>query len=85
MNIAGKDLTNMIARCVLSLYAYDENADDTSIENVIYQSISLIARLPVIAVYSYQAYNHKFNNKSLIIHAPKPEYSILMIQKPVMA
>ena len=76
MNIAGKDLTNMIARCVLSLYAYDENADDTSIENVIYQSVSLIARLPVIAVYSYHAYNHKSNNQSLVIHPPKPEYSI---------
>jgi citrate synthase len=60
---------------VLALYAYDENPDDISIANVLRQSLQLIAMFPMLAVYSYQSYQHYHQGKSLFIHLPKPEYS----------
>ena len=70
-----KDMMNALARCVLTLYSYDPNADDTSIPNVLRQCLELIAIFPVISVYSYQAYNHYHRNQSLIIHSPQPGLS----------
>lgn len=70
-----KDVMNMLARSVLALYSYDENADDVSIENVLRQCLGLIAQFPMLAVYSYQAINHYHQKQSLIIHSPKEEYS----------
>ena len=70
-----KDMMNVLARSVLALYSYDDNADDTSIENVLMQCLSLIANFPLLAVYGYQAYNHFHGNRSLYIHSPLPEYS----------
>ena len=70
-----KDVMNMISRSVLALYSYDENPDDISVENVLRQCLELIARFPLLAVYSYHAYSHYFDSQSLFIHNPKPEYS----------
>lgn len=71
----GKDLMNMLARCVLALYAYDDNADDISIPNVLRQSMFLISVFPLLAVYGYQSYQHYYKEQSLNIHLPKEEYS----------
>lgn len=70
-----KDVMNMLSRSVLALYSYDDNADDLSIENLVRQSLELIARFPLMAVYSYHAYAHYHGNQSLYIHSPKSEYS----------
>ncbi len=69
------DMMNTLARSVLTLYSYDDKADDTSIENVLSQSLSLIALFPVLSVYGYQAYRHYHDNQSLIIHNPQPNLS----------
>ena len=58
LTMKGKDIMNMLARSILALYTLDENADDTSIENILLQSISLIAKFPTIAAYSYHAMQH---------------------------
>ena len=71
----GKDMMNMLSRCVLALYAYDENPDDLSIPNVLRQCLQLIAEFPLLAVYGYQSYQHYHNSNSLFIHYPKPEYN----------
>lgn len=71
-----RDIMNKMARSVLSLYSYDDNPDDCSIENILRQSIQLLARIPMVAAYGYSAKVHYFDNKSLIIHQPKPELSI---------
>ncbi|MCL1958956.1 MAG: citrate/2-methylcitrate synthase [Spirochaetes bacterium] len=76
MNAASKDMMNSLARSVLTLYTYDEKPDDISIENVLRQSISLIAQFPLLAVYGYQAFAHYHDNKSLVIHAPQKGLSI---------
>ena len=75
MKAPSKDMMNALARSVLTMYAYDDRADDTSIENVVRQAVQLISLFPLISVYAYHAYNHYHDGASLIIHPPKPELS----------
>ncbi len=70
-----KDMMNILSRCVLALYSYDENPDDTSVPNVMRQCLQLIAQFPLIAVYAYHSYQHYHKGESLFIHYPKKEYS----------
>ena len=66
-----KNMMNVLQRCVLTLYSYDDNPDDISIKNVLRQSLELIAQFPLIAAYGYQGYRHYYLDKSLVIHNPK--------------
>lgn len=75
MKSPSSDMMNTLAKCVLTLYSYDDNANDTSIPNVLRQCMELIALFPLLSVYGYQAYAHYKNNESLIIHPPKKELS----------
>ena len=75
MKAPGKDLMNILSRCVLALYTYDENPDDITIANTLRQCLFLISIFPSLAVYSYQSFQHYYNMQDLIIHNPKPEYS----------
>ncbi len=72
----GKDMMNILSRCVLALYTYDENPDDISVDNVVRQCLQLISELPLIAVYAYHSFQHYHNNNSLFIHYPKKELTI---------
>ena len=76
MKATSRNMMNTLQRCVLTLYSYDENPDDISISNVLRQSLSLIAKLPLIAVYGYHAYRHYHENQNLFIRNPKPELSM---------
>jgi citrate synthase len=67
-----QNMMNKLARSVLAAYSYDDNADDTSIENVLRQSAELIARFPTMAAYAFQAKSHYYDKKSLFIHEPDP-------------
>ncbi|MDD5794019.1 citrate/2-methylcitrate synthase [Clostridium sp. HCP1S3_B4] len=69
------DMMNTLARSVLTLYSYDENANDISIPNVIRQCLQLVALFPLLSVYGYQAYDYYYKQNSLIIHTPNPELS----------
>ena len=71
-----QSIMNKLASGVLSLYSYDEAPDDTSPENVLRQSIELIARLPIIVSNAYNIKRHYFNNDSLYLHVPMDELSI---------
>lgn len=86
MKAPSRDMMNALARSVLTLYAYDEQADDISIPNVLRQCLQLIALFPLLSVYGYQAFNHYHEGKSLYIHQPLPELStaenILRILRP---
>lgn len=66
-----KNIMNKLARSVLAAYSYDDNPDDTSVGNILRQSIELIARLPVMAAYGYQAKSHYHDGKSLYLHSPQ--------------
>ena len=86
MKAPSRDMMNTLARSVLTLYSYDDRADDISIPNVLRQCLQLIALFPLLSVYGYQAYNHYHEGQSLYIHAPDPELStaenILRILRP---
>ncbi len=88
MKAPSKDMMNTLARSVLTLYSYDEKAEDISIENVLRQSLQLIAVFPLLSVYGYQAFNHYHYGKSLVIHPPKEGLStaenILYMLRPNM-
>ena len=71
-----RDVMNQLARSVLALYSYDDRADDTSLDNVLRQSIELIARFPLIAANAFAAKRHYFDGKSLYLHNPEPELSV---------
>ena len=76
MKAPSADIMNSMARSVLTLYSYDNNADDTSIENVLRQCLQLIALFPQLALYSYQAYDYYINEKtSFFINHPQPGLS----------
>lgn len=69
------NLMNKMARSVLAMYSYDEEAENTSLENVIKQSINLIAEMPSMMVYAYQTKKHAYDHESLYFHYPKPGLS----------
>ena len=47
MKSPSKNIMNKLGRSVLSLYSYDENPDDTSIRNMLLQSVKLSGPSPV--------------------------------------
>jgi citrate synthase len=75
MKAPSQDMMNTLARSVLTMYSYDNSADDTSLPNALRQLLQLIALFPLLSVYGYQTYRHYHDNKSLYIHPPKPELS----------
>ncbi len=66
----GKDMMNALSRSVLAMYAYDDNPDDTSVDNVLRQCMWLISTFPLLAVYGYHTYRHYHKHKSLYIELP---------------
>lgn len=75
MKAPSKDMMNTLARSVLTLYAYDDRADDVSLPNILRQCLQLTALVPVISVYGYQAYRHYHDGQSLFIHVPQENLS----------
>lgn len=75
MKNASMDIMNKLARCVLISYSFDENPDDVSIENVLRQSVQIIAQMPVMMCYAYQVKRMKYYGKSMYVHPEKKELS----------
>lgn len=75
IRMPSRDIMNAMMRGVLGLYTLDPLSDDTSTRNVLRQVLHLIAKFPMLAVYSYQAYLEEFHGKSLVIHRPEPSCS----------
>jgi len=69
------NIMNIISSSILSLYAYDDNPDDCSFENVMRQSIQIMAQMPVIAAQAYSVVRHAYMNESLTLHYPQPGLS----------
>ena len=74
--LISQDMMNMLARAVLVLYTMDSNPEDRREENIIQQSLNLIAKFPTIVAYSYNTYRHEFQRKTLSIRHPRPELSM---------
>jgi len=75
MKAPSPSIMNKIATGVLALYAYDDNPDETSLANMLRQSMQLVARVPVIAAHSYAVYRNVFGGHSLNLHNPHPDLS----------
>ena len=76
MKATSTNLMNSLMKSILSLYSYDENPDDVCVPNVLRQSLQLIAKMPLISVYAYQAYRHYKLDGTLMIKNPRKDYSI---------
>lgn len=76
MKASNANIMNAMQRCVLTLYTYDSNPEDISAGNVLRQALGLIAKLPLIAVYSYHAYRHFRKDEMLFIRNPEKGLSL---------
>ena len=76
MKAPSRNMMNSLQQSILTLYSYDDNPDDTSVGNVLKQSLSLIAKMPLLAVYSYHTYRHYHQGQNLVIRNPKSELSL---------
>ncbi len=76
LDLEGQDIMNILARSVLEMYTFDENPDDTSRENLMRQSVELIARFPTIIAYAYNILRHSTQGRALHIRHPKEELSM---------
>ncbi len=72
MKAPSNDMMNTLARSVLTLYSYDDYADDVSLPNVLRQCLQLISLFPMLSIYGYHSYKHYHDGESLIIHQPDP-------------
>ena len=70
MKNPSRSIMNKLARSVLSLYSYDENPDDTSLDNILLQSVKLVGAFPSIVANAYSVKRHYFQGGSLHIHFP---------------
>ena len=71
LSMKGKDVLNILARSVLGLYTLDDKPDDISLDNMIRQSLNIMAKFPTIVAYSYQALRHLYQWKTLSIRHPQ--------------
>lgn len=75
MKAPTRDIMNSMTRSILTLSSYDPNPLSTDVDNVIRQSLNLIAVFPMLAIYAYHAYNHYENLESMYIHRPDSNLS----------
>lgn len=76
IDLEGSDIMNILARCVLEMYTFDPKPEDLSRDNLIRQSIDLIAKIPTIIAYAYNCYRHSVQGRSLHIRHPKENVSV---------
>ncbi|WP_077534782.1 citrate synthase [Massiliimalia massiliensis] len=81
-----KNVMNKLARSVLALYSYDDEAENASLEHEMRKSLQLIARLPNIMVKAYQVKVSHYDGGSMILHPLLPGQStaetILSLLRP---
>ena len=86
MKASNGNIMNSLQRCILTLYTYDSTAEDITPENVLRQCMELIAKIPLIAVYSYHSYRHFRKDEMLFIRNPEKGLSlaenILLMLRP---
>ena len=75
LSMKGKDVLNILARSVLGLYTLDPNPDNIELDNMVKQSLNIIAKFPTIVAYSYQALRHLYKGKTLSIRHPQLKLS----------
>ncbi len=75
MSSPSMSIMNKLQRTILSLYSYDDDPDNTDMENLVRQSIEIMGYFPTMVAYAYQVQQSYFFDKSLHLHFPIPELS----------
>jgi len=76
IDLEGSNIMNLLSRSVLEMYTFDPNPDDISKENLVRQSVDLIAKFPTIIAYAYNFYRHSVQGKGLHIRHPQENLHI---------
>ncbi len=76
LQLQGHDIMNILARSVMIMYTFDDDADITSRENLMKQAVSLIAKFPTIIAYAYHSMRHSYQGRTMAIRHPKDNLSI---------
>ena len=76
IDLEGSNIMNILSRCVLEMYTFDENPDDIGRDNLMRQSVDLIAKFPTIIAYAYNCYRHSVQGKGLHIRHPQENLSL---------
>ena len=86
MKAPSKDIMNSMTRSILTLASYDDTVASGKLDDIIEQCLKLVAVFPMLAVYSYQAYNYYEKHDSMIIHNPDPKLAtaenFLLMMRP---
>ena len=70
-----REVMNTMARCVLTMYVYDDMADNIAIPNVLRQSLQLVSQFPIWAVYGYLSSQYYHYGNDLHINQPRTDLS----------
>ncbi|MCQ2798692.1 MAG: citrate synthase [Bacilli bacterium] len=76
MKNASKDIMNSIQKSILSLYSFDDEPDTNDPKKLVEKGISLIAKMPAIVAYSYQAKKYYLEGESFHICPVNKEMSL---------
>ena len=76
IDLEGSNIMNILARCVLEMYTFDPHPEDLSRENLMRQSVDLVAKFPTIIAYAYNCYRHSVQGKGLHIRHPQENLSL---------
>ena len=76
IDLEGSNIMNILSRCVLEMYTFDPNPEDLSRDNLMRQSVDLIAKFPTIIAYAYNCYRHSVQGKGLHIRHPQENLSL---------
>jgi citrate synthase len=70
-----RKIMNLISRSILTLYSLDPDADNTSPENLVWQGMNIIAKLPTIVAYSYRVIRYWWDDQNLVLRKVRKRYN----------
>ena len=74
--LEGNNIMNILARSVLVMYTFDKDPDTITRDNLMRQSINLIAKFPTVIAYAFNILRHSQQGRSLHIRHPNENLSI---------
>ncbi len=67
-----KEIMNKLGATILAQYTYDEDPEASDFDKEVQVAMRIIARMPSLIVYCFQAMNRHYNRDSIIMHRPIP-------------
>ena len=76
MRSPSPNIMNKMAQAVLTLYSYDPDPENKSIESEMLKAISVISKLPAIMVAAYQTMRRFYYNDTMVMHQINKDESL---------